>query len=192
MRRALVAVLALAALALVGCAGDPAIRGEPPRQTPSLAEQQQAPKAQPVAGYRLRISALGVDTDLSPIGLNTDGSLQVPPLDEVQRAGLFTEGPKPGQIGPAVIAGHINGGGQPGVFAQLASLREGDTVDVDTPDGPRRFTVYQVLTAHKREFPQEAVYSDTAGPELRLISCTGRLLGREYEDNQIVFAKLSQ
>ncbi|MGI9063884.1 MAG: sortase domain-containing protein [Pseudonocardiaceae bacterium] len=42
--------------------------------------------------------------------------------------------PVPGEVGPAVILGHVNGG-EDGVFVRLHELGPGDEVDVVRADG---------------------------------------------------------
>ncbi len=63
---------------------------------------------------RVRIPAIGVDADMGSLGLNADGTLEVPPYD---RAGWFRGEPKPGETGPAVIAAHVDSTAGPAVFA---------------------------------------------------------------------------
>ena len=59
--------------------------------------------ARPVS---LSIPVIGVHTRLIRLGLTAQGTLQVPASTSV--AGWYTGGPRPGQIGSAVIAGHID------------------------------------------------------------------------------------
>ena len=58
---------------------------------------------------RLQIPAIGVDTALIDLGLQRDGTLQVPP--DGTRAGWFTGAPSPGERGPAVMTGHVDWAG---------------------------------------------------------------------------------
>src|SRR5690606_22046012 len=81
---------------------------------------------------RLRIPSIDVDTDLMDLGLNRDGTLEVP--KKGFPAGWFTGGPTPGERGPAVLVGHIDMNG-PGVFFRLRELRRGDDVTVTRADG---------------------------------------------------------
>lgn len=87
------------------------------------------------------------------LGLNRDGSLQVPwkPL----LAGWFTHSPTPGQVGPAVIAGHVDSWETgPAVFYRLGSLTHGDAVMITRADGSRAtFVVDAVREYRKDHFP---------------------------------------
>jgi sortase (surface protein transpeptidase) len=126
-----------------------------------------------------------------PLGLNADRTVQVPPVDTPEQAGWFTGAPRPGDPGPAVLLGHVNGGGQAGIFARLGELGPGDEVLVERADGSTvRFTVRRVDQVPKTDFPTDEVYGDTDGPELRLITCGGSFdeSADSYRDNIIVYA----
>ena len=89
---------------------------------------------------RLRIPSIGVDTTLVRLGVDASGAL-VPPQD-FGRAGWFPGSPVPGDVGPAVIAGHVDSYRGPAVFFRLRNLAPGDEVVVDSADGTHaRFTV---------------------------------------------------
>jgi sortase (surface protein transpeptidase) len=140
---------------------------------------------------RLQVPAIGVDSQLMPLGLEDDGSLEVPPSGFP--AGWFTGGPMPGETGPAVMAGHVDWGGSPGVFYDLRSMKPGDAIEVTRADGSRvAFAVVSVEQFPKNEFPSDAVYGDLELPGLRLITCGGSFdrAAHSYEDNIVVFADL--
>jgi len=144
------------------------------------------------APVRLLIPAIGVDTGLMSLGLQDDGSLEVPP--EGFPAGWYTEAPTPGEIGPAIIAGHVDWDGSPGVFFSLRDLASGDAITVERTDGSAAtFRVGSVQQFPKDEFPTDAVYADIAHAGLRLITCGGSFdrAARSYEDNIVVFADLA-
>lgn len=142
----------------------------------------------------LSIPALDVASPpLIPLGLDEAGALEVPPVAQPMVGGWFEPGPEPGQQGPAVIAAHVNGAGQPGLFARLGDLAPGDEVLVDRADGSQAvFSVTRVEQHPKDTFPTAAVYGDTPSPELRLITCSGPWIGGDlgYADNTIVYARL--
>jgi sortase (surface protein transpeptidase) len=149
----------------------------------SGAEPDPAPPA------RLAIPAIGVETELEHLAVSDDGTLAAP--GDFGRAGWFSEGPAPGERGPAVIVGHVDSRDGPAVFQHLAELRAGDLVEVTRADGTiARFAVTDTLEATKEAFPTEAVYGPTAGPTLRLVTCTGAFdrAARHYVSNLIVYA----
>jgi sortase (surface protein transpeptidase) len=149
-------------------------------------QQRSAPVSLPVA---LTIPAIGVQTSLIHLGLTASGALQVPPTTAV--AGWYTGSPRPGSVGSAVIAGHIDSRAGPGIFFRLSSLRSGDRVYVRLADGTLAvFRVTIVRQFPKDSFPASAVYGPTPDPELRLITCGGTFdpqLGT-YLSNTIVYA----
>lgn len=178
MRRLLLAGAAV--LLLGGCS---ASSTSEPVASPSATVTAPADVADPQS---VSIPALGVSSSLVPLGLAADGQHEVPPLSEPEQAGWFQPGPEPGEVGAAIILGHINGRGQPGVFADLGKLAVGDTVEVDD----RTFVVYDVVRAPKDAFPRDRVYGGVDAPELRLITCGGAFdaASGNYLDNIIVFA----
>jgi LPXTG-site transpeptidase (sortase) family protein len=148
--------------------------------------QGAAQVAEPVS---LVIPAIGVTTSLVHLGLTSTGALQVPPTTAV--AGWYTGSPRPGAIGSAVIAGHIDSYQGPGVFYRLSQLQRGDRVYVRRADGTLAvFKVTEVQMYPKEDFPTAAVYGATPTPQLRLITCGGTFdySTRSYLSNTIVYA----
>jgi LPXTG-site transpeptidase (sortase) family protein len=137
----------------------------------------------------LTIPAIGVQTSLIHLGLTAAGALQVPSSTAV--AGWYAGSPRPGAIGPAVIAGHVDSHTGPGVFFHLPQLRSGDHVYVRRADGTLAvFRVTAVRSYAKDRFPTLAVYGPTPDAELRLITCGGAFdpqLG-SYLSNTVVYA----
>ncbi|WP_051071933.1 class F sortase [Amycolatopsis decaplanina] len=158
---------------------------------PSPTTVSPLPPARPA---RLEIPAIGVRTgEIVDLGLAGDGTLQVP--DDAITTGWFTGGPAPGEVGPAVLAGHVDYKKVPGVFVRLKELETGDEAIVHREDGVTAvFTVYAVERHPKASFPTEKVYGDTTGPELRLITCGGDFDSStgNYLDNVVAFAKLTR
>ncbi|MDQ6838858.1 MAG: sortase, partial [Actinomycetota bacterium] len=144
------------------------IAAEPPPASATALGLRDPLPANPV---RVRIPAISAASVLDRLGLNGDGTLQVPPYD---RAGWFGGTVKPGETGPAVIAAHVDSRTGPAVFYQLKLLRPGDTVMVDYDDATTiDFTVRAAQRFPKSDFPTAQVYGATSQPELRLITCGG-------------------
>jgi hypothetical protein len=138
---------------------------------------------------RIIVPAIGVRARIVQLGLNRDGTLEVPrrPAD----TGWWRGGARPGARGPAVIAGHVDSKTGPAVFYRLGTLRRGDRVTVVRRDGTSvRFVVRRLLHAPKDRFPTRLVYGPTKAPTLRLITCSGAFdrASGHYVDNTIVFA----
>ncbi len=142
--------------------------------------------AEPVS---LVIPSIGVSTSLVHLGLTSSGALQIPPTTSV--AGWYAGSPRPGSIGSAVIAGHIDSVTGPGVFFRLSQLQRGARVYVRRADGTLAvFEVTEVQMYAKDAFPTAAVYGAVPDPELRLITCGGTFdySTRSYLSNTVVFA----
>jgi sortase (surface protein transpeptidase) len=82
---------------------------------------------------RIEIPSIGVSSALVRLGLNPDGTMQVP--GDYGVAGWFTGGPAPGETGPAVIAGHVDSRSGPAVVYRLGALRTGDAIRILRADG---------------------------------------------------------
>lgn len=140
---------------------------------------------------RVRIPDLGVDSKLINLGLNPDGTVEVPVSPTVP--GWYDKGVRPGAGGPAVILGHVDSKKGPGIFINLSRLKAGALIRVDRADGSfAMFRVTKVQHVRKVEFPTDLVYQPTLDPTLRLVTCGGdfdRSKG-SYRDNVIAFADL--
>jgi LPXTG-site transpeptidase (sortase) family protein len=156
---------------------------------PIVAPPQSAAPRPAAAPVSLTIPLIGVSTKLITLGLQSNGSLQVPSTTSV--AGWYTGSPRPGAIGSAIIVGHIDSINGPGVFFRLDELRRGDQVYVRRADGTMvEFRVTAVEEYLKDEFPTEAVYGPTPDAELRLITCGGAFddATGHYLSNIVVYA----
>lgn len=143
------------------------------------------------APVAITIPSIGVHSVLQALGLNKDGSLESP--SKWQVAGWYADGIRPGDPGPAVIAGHVDSVNGPAVFYQLKDLKPSQTATVTQRNGHRlTFVVDTVSEYPKNRFPTAAVYGPASLPVLRLITCTGDFnrAARSYVDNLVVTAHL--
>jgi sortase (surface protein transpeptidase) len=140
----------------------------------------------------IAIPAIDVASDLQRLGRDAEGAIDIP--SEWQVAGWYAEGVRPGQVGPAVIVGHVDSKQGPAVFYRLRELRRGDKIKVTREDGSVAAFVVDRRERHaKTRFPTDDVYLPTLEPTLRLVTCDGvfdRSTGH-YRDNLVVFATLS-
>ena len=183
---AVVAVVLAATALLTGCAA-------PNISAPPLSAMSTGTSAV-VVPAEIEIPRIEATSSLVGLGLAADGTVEVPPVEQPMQAGWFTGAPKPGEPGPAVVLGHVNGSGRPGIFARLHELAEGDEILIRRTDGTvARFTVTRVDQVPKADFPTEAVYGDTEAPELRIVTCGGTFDhdAHSYRDNVIVYAELT-
>jgi sortase (surface protein transpeptidase) len=192
-----VAGASAAGLAAASQTGHPAVPvGKPTLIPVPLGRQAPAPQASPLPvpePVRLIIPSIGVRTPLVHLGVTSSGALQVPATTAV--AGWYTGSARPGAIGAAVIAGHIDSVSGPGVFFRLRLLRPGDRVYVRRAGGS--LAVFEVTAVHsylKTRFPTMAVYGPVPDAELRLVTCGGTFdyATGHYLSNVIVYADLLQ
>jgi sortase family protein len=143
----------------------------------------------------VRIPAIGVDSTLLHLGLNSDGTVQVPSLKtSYGEAAWYKYSATPGQIGSSVIEGHVDSTQGPAVFFRLGALRPGDTVDVTLADGITAiFRVTGVREYLKSSFPARTIYGATDFAALRLITCGGAFDNAtgHYLSSTVVFASLA-
>lgn len=140
---------------------------------------------------RVTIPAIGVDSGLMDLSRRPDGTMQVPSTGFP--AGWYTPAPTPGEVGPAIVAGHVDWDGRPGVFYNLAKTKPGDTVRIARADGTTAvFRVSRVQEFPKDEFPTRSVYGNLDYAGLRLITCGGSFdrQAHSYRDNIVAYAEL--
>ena len=147
------------------------------------------------APVSLNIPAIGVRSPLLDLGLNPDGTVQVPSLDDPDsKAGWYRNSPTPGALGPAIILGHIDSKKYgPGVFYDLGRLQPGQEIDVTRADGTIAvFRIDGVRSYPKDNFPSLQVYGNIDHAGLRLITCGGVFdpSKSSYQSNIVVFASL--
>ncbi len=161
----------------------PAPLFDPVPPAPQPAQAVAAATTLTVPRLKLRRSAL--------VGLGIDAAGVLVPPASTAVAGWYTGSAVPGQVGPTVIAGHVDSYAGPGIFFHLDQLRPGDLVSVGRSDGVTvRFRVADVVVVPKDAFPTQQVYGPTPGPELRLITCGGEFdhQARRYLRNVVVSA----
>jgi sortase (surface protein transpeptidase) len=184
-------------MAIASNSGHPA---SPPAGKPKLVpvpRGDRAPVPKPTSSGKIAkpasliIPAIGVKTKLIRLGVMSSGALQVPVSTAV--AGWYTFSPRPGSIGSAIIAGHIDSYRGPGVFYRLGLMKNGERIYVRRTN--RTLAVFRVTGKHtflKSHFPTQDVYGPTPTAQLRLITCGGTFDAAtgHYLSNVIVFATL--
>lgn len=168
----------------------PAVPGPSAAATPAPDAAPGLERAKPT---RLRIPQIAVDAPFTELALTPTGQLDAPPPDDKNLVGWYRDGVTPGELGSAVVAGHVDTTKGPAVFLLLSYLRQGSKVEVSREDGTVAvFSVDSVETFAKDAFPDDKVYGKTPDAQLRLITCGGTYdkKRRDYPDNVVVFAHL--
>lgn len=163
-----------------GAVAAPTVPSDVPQVVTSLV------RAEPV---QIDIPAIEVSSSLVDLGLNGDGTLEVPV--DFAKAGWFTGGNYPGdpQGPPGLIAGHVDDVTGPAVFYRLPELAVGAEVLVTRADNTVAvFTVTESQQFPKDALPTDEIYAPVGDSEIVLITCTGDFddAARSYEDNLVV------
>ena len=103
------------------------------------------------------------------------------------------QGPTPGQVGSAVILGHVDSYLGPGTFFNLKNMKSGNSIIVTLADGAvEHFVVTGVVQYSKVAFPDQLVYGPHGIRSLQLVTCGGTFDHEtgHYESNIVVFSRL--
>ncbi len=169
---------------------DPAPLRPPIEPSEAPPRKREAAKPRRIAvPTTVEIPAIDVRARIVPVGLNVDGSMEVP---DFGLAGWYTKGPRPGQPGPAVVVAHVDSKAGPDVFYRLRELEQGDVIRIRRANGTSEtWTMRSGEQTHKDELPVDRIWNATREPVLRLVTCGGSFNGAtgHYEDNIIVYAK---
>lgn len=135
---------------------------------------------------RLVIPKIGVDTSILAMGLTTAGDMEAPQTNE--DSGWYKYGPRPGNTGSAVIAGHV-GVGSRAVFSQLGLLAKGDIISVTDDLGQSVSFVVRETRVYDHETESKEVFNSPTGVHLNLITCSGTWNSERntYAERLVVF-----
>ncbi len=138
---------------------------------------------------RLTVPNLGINIAVGRLGLDPNGQVMVPAT--AHTVGWYVHGPTPGQLGSAVILGHVDSYLGPGVFFYLRNLVAGDPIQVTLANGSVvSFRVNRVEQYSKSAFPDRLVYGSHGTRSLQLVTCGGTFdhATGSYESNVVVFS----
>lgn len=164
--------------------------GSRPKSTPAKAALTMA-RSTPIS---IAIPSIGVRSRIDALGLESDGTLEVPSGERYDDVGWYRHSPTPGAMGPAVLLGHVDSKARgASIFHRLGEIQPGARIEVVRADRTiATFEVDRVRTYPKRAFPTATVYGDIDHAGLRLLTCGGVFddSAGSYVDNVVVFASL--
>ncbi|HVS50545.1 MAG TPA: sortase, partial [Candidatus Dormibacteraeota bacterium] len=166
--------------------GSKAVVVDPPAAPPA---ESFSAAAGPITPSRLRIPAIGVDAWIGAVGFLKDGSMDVP--DNLWTSSWLAKGPRPGQPGNAVIAGH-RGVGTPALFSHLENVQPGDKIYVSDAAGNQiTYVVTRVASLDLSSSTQVAVFGPSSEQQLVVVTCFGRYMpsARTYDHRLVVFSR---
>lgn len=138
---------------------------------------------------RLKIPGINVDASLEYVGLTSDGAMDAP--KGPNEVAWFSLGPRPGESGSAVIAGHYGWKNKKvSAFDNLHTLRKGDKVYIEDENG----VVITFVVRESRRYDPEADAADVFGSQdggihLNLVTCEGvwDAVSKTYSKRLVVF-----
>jgi LPXTG-site transpeptidase (sortase) family protein len=140
----------------------------------------------------ISIPRIDVRAKVIPMGVTPGGILDTP--HNFVDVGWYRYGTMPGDIGSAVIDGHVdNGASIDGVFKHLNELKPGDDIQITTVSGSIftfKVAVTDVYTT--ATVPMETILRATGARMLRIITCHGTYIPqkRTYDERLVVTAIL--
>lgn len=178
--------VAMAVLWTVFAIGQPGAQWRPGHGRPAPEQPEKLQLTGPPTW--LRINKINVDAPLIPLGLDATGTLEAP--EDYYVPGWYADGTAPGDVGPSVIAGHVDSLTGSAVFRHLADLRVEDIIEVQRDGIWLKFQVTSIARFPKGGFPTAQVYGPTPDAQLRVITCGGSFdrARNSYRDNVVVFA----
>lgn len=143
---------------------------------------------------QLVIPKINVNAEIEQVGLDKEKRMDIPKKD--MNAAWYKLGPKPGETGSAVLAGHFDTKtGDPAIFYRLDELKKGDEIQVTDTNGlTQTFEVTAVQTFKDETFPVSLVFSQNDTKRLNLITCAGTFdrAQNNYTDRTVVFSVLRE
>lgn len=141
---------------------------------------------------RLKIPAINVDAAIEQVGQTPDGSMDVP--KNFDNTAWYDLGARPGELGNAVVAGHVDSTRGKAVFWDLSKLVGGDQIVVVGDDNVERTFVVTASEAYTRaDVPLDRVFGATTDTHLNLITCDSRSAfdrtRGEYAGNLVVYTR---
>lgn len=131
----------------------------------------------------LIIPRIGVDAPVENVNIQSNGDLGTPVQNPWEGVGWYSNGPRPGEAGSAVIDGHLDRpGGYPAVFWYLREVQVGDMIMVVDANGKTlHFQVTRTAAYPPLAAPLQEIFGDTGGTYLNLITCAGTWIPAQHQ-----------
>ncbi len=137
----------------------------------------------------LSIPRLGITAKIEAVGLDSVKRMDVP--KDTNNVGWYKLGYKPGEVGNAVIDGHVDSLTGPAVFYNLSQLEKGDSIIIQGDNKQLYFIVTAKETYQYDQFPVNKVFGTSSNPRLNLITCKGTFdrLKKNYSQRLVVYTQ---
>jgi LPXTG-site transpeptidase (sortase) family protein len=150
------------------------------------------PAVQIASPVQLKINSINVSAAINPVGLTAAGDMDI--AENPEQVAWYKLGPKPGETGSAVIAGHYGWkDGVSSIFNDLNKLVKGDQISTVGEDGKlMTFVVSHTATYDPKQDTSEVFRSSDAKAHLNLITCQGTWENTQktYSRRLVIFSDL--
>jgi LPXTG-site transpeptidase (sortase) family protein len=138
---------------------------------------------------RLKIPSINVDAEIYYVGLTSDGKMDI--KSDPTQVAWYEYGPRPGEKGSAVIAGHYGWlDGKGSVFNDLHTLGKGDEIIITDSKGSSITFVVRESQKFDPDVDTSSIFHSNDGKiHLNLITCDGTWISfkNSYSDRLVIF-----
>lgn len=160
----------------------------PSEKKPVISDDYTVPANQP---RLIKIPSLDITAYVQPVGIDEKNAIAAP--NNIYFAGWYTGSVVPGESGVSIVDGHAGGRYEDGVFRHIATLTEGETLDIQMGDLSWRHFAVVSNDTHELADAAAALFKDYSDVtrELHLITCDGTFDDntQTYDQRTIVVAK---
>lgn len=139
---------------------------------------------------RIKIPSINLNAEVEQVGLASDGSMDVPKI--ATNTAWYQAGPRPGEMGSAVIDGHVDQkDGSKAVFADLSKLKSGDKITITDEQGTDILFIVQTKKTYSASADATDIFTSKDGKaHLNLITCSGAWdkTSKNYTQRLVIFA----
>jgi sortase A len=139
---------------------------------------------------QLKIPSIKIDAPILSVGVTPSGAMDTP--KGPKEAAWYNLGPRPGEVGSAVIDGHYGWKDNiPAVFDDLNKIQKGDKIYVtDNKGAVNTFIVNEIRNYGENEKTSKIFSSSDGLSHLNLITCEGiwNAKTKSYSGRLVVFA----
>lgn len=144
---------------------------KPPLESPEIVEviPNKQENAYPV---KITIKSIGITAPIESVGV-LEGAMAVPTFGH--NVGWYSFGTRPGDVGSAVLAGHVNWmNGEDAVFTNLKDIKVGDVINVTNNYGKIDNFIVREIKSYPVWTDTTEIFSSSDGlSHLNLITCNG-------------------
>jgi len=137
----------------------------------------------------IKIPSINVNAEIYYVGLDSNGAMDI--KEDPTKVGWYEFGPRPGQNGSAVIAGHYGWLGDKGsVFNDLHTLKSGnEVIIIDNNEIQITFIVREIKILDPNADASKIFNSNDNKAHLNLVTCNGTWENSKqtYSNRLIVF-----